>query len=279
MKILITNDDGYSAKGIRTLARIMKRFGDVAVIAPKRHQSGTGMSVSIGMKPIAYKDLGTEDGISWAYLDATPASCVKFAMNFSPFGVEPDIVVSGINHGSNASSAGCYSGTLGAAAEAAVYGIHAIGVSLDDISHDADFSHVEKHFPSIVESLVTMGRPRYGIYYDVNFPSPKKEVKGIRVASMGYSHWVREFHEWDPEYLKKFGDLSKFYGDPREVHAEDGEKLYMMIGTLVDNEENPSDADHHFLAQGYITVSAHNAFNSDQTEIQRMLSFGLDRDF
>ena len=116
MRILITNDDGYQAKGIKVLAEIMKQFGEVTVIAPKNHQSGMSMAVSLGFKQIAHKDLG--DG--WHYVDATPASCVKFGLNTMFLDNYPDVVVSGINHGSNASTASCYSGTLGAAMEGAL---------------------------------------------------------------------------------------------------------------------------------------------------------------
>ena len=119
MNILITNDDGYSAKGIHVLAEIMCQFGNVTVIAPKTHQSGMSMAVSLGLKQIAYKELPDEKPGKWSYLDATPASCVKFGLNVPFLDHFPDVVVSGINHGSNAASAACYSGTLGAAEEAA----------------------------------------------------------------------------------------------------------------------------------------------------------------
>ena len=105
MNILITNDDGYKSKGIKVLVEIMKKYGNVTVIAPKLHQSGMSMAVSLGFKQIAYKNLG--DG--WHYVDATPASCVKFGLNTMFLDNFPDVVVSGINHGSNASTASCYS--------------------------------------------------------------------------------------------------------------------------------------------------------------------------
>ena len=117
MRILITNDDGYQAKGIKVLADLMKKYGKVTVIAPKHHQSGMSMAVSLGFKQIAHKDLGE----GWHYVDATPASCVKFGTNILFAENYPDVVISGINHGSNAASASCYSGTLGAAAEAMIY--------------------------------------------------------------------------------------------------------------------------------------------------------------
>jgi 5'-nucleotidase len=177
MRILITNDDGYQAKGIKVLAEIMKKYGEVTVIAPKTHQSGMSMAVSLGFKQIAHKDLGE----GWHYVDATPASCVKFGLNTMFLDNFPDVVVSGINHGSNASNASCYSGTLGAAEEAALNGIPAIGVSLDSLHPDADFSGVEKYFGEIFEKLIAnLPSEKYGIYYNVNFPDiPADQIKGF----------------------------------------------------------------------------------------------------
>ena len=105
MNILITNDDGYSAKGIHVLTEIMCQFGNITVIAPKHHQSGMGMAVSLGLKQIAYKELHDEKPGNWSYLDATPASCVKFGLNFQFLETKQDVVISGINHGSNAATA------------------------------------------------------------------------------------------------------------------------------------------------------------------------------
>ncbi|MEE0234744.1 MAG: 5'/3'-nucleotidase SurE, partial [Bacteroidales bacterium] len=178
MRILITNDDGYQAKGIKVLAEIMKKFGEVTVIAPKSHQSGMSMAVSLGFKQIAHRNFGYNDPnphkasvevegnpVEWHYVDATPASCVKFGLNTMFLGNYPDVVVSGINHGSNAATASCYSGTLGAAAEAALNGIPAIGVSLDTLHPDADFSAVEKYFGDIFEKLMAELPHKHGIYY------------------------------------------------------------------------------------------------------------------
>ena len=182
MRILITNDDGYNAKGIQVLASIMKQFGEITVIAPKKHQSGMSMAVSLGFKQIAHKDLGE----GWHYVDATPASCVKFGLNTMFLDNYPDVVVSGINHGSNASNASCYSGTLGAAEEAALNGIPAIGVSLDTLHPDADFSVVEKYFADIFIKLMENRPAKHGVYYNVNFPNiPAEEIKGIRVGYQG----------------------------------------------------------------------------------------------
>ena len=105
LKILITNDDGYTANGIRTLARIMDAFGDVTVVAPKYHQSAMSMAVSLGFKKLAYKPLPEMGPGSWSYLDATPASCVKFGLEYMYPSRNPDVVVPCINPGSNAATA------------------------------------------------------------------------------------------------------------------------------------------------------------------------------
>ena len=161
MEILITNDDGFKSKGIHTLARIMAGFGNVTVIAPKHHQSAMSMAVSLGLKKLAWKALPEEGPGEWSYLDATPASCVKFALNYKFCERHPDVVVTGINHGTNAATAANYSATLGAADEGALNGCRAIGVSLCDFRPDADFSAVEAttstslpcRFPRSAESV------------------------------------------------------------------------------------------------------------------------------
>ena len=154
MRILITNDDGYQAKGIATLVKIMKRFGDVTVVAPKQHKSGMSMAVSLGYKPIAVKDLGEIEGVHWHYVDGTPASAAKYAVDVLMADCKPDLALSGINHGSNTSTAMWYSGTIGAAREAAFAGVPSIGVSIDNMHRDADFSAVEQLLPAIIERLL-----------------------------------------------------------------------------------------------------------------------------
>ena len=267
MRILITNDDGYKAKGIQVLANIMKKYGEVTVIAPKTHQSGMSMAVSLGFKQIAHKDLGN----GWHYVDATPASCVKFGLNTIFLNQFPDVVVSGINHGSNASTASCYSGTLGAAAEAALNGITAIGVSLDDFHHDADFSAIEKYFGDIFDKLMSERTGKFGVYYNVNFPSfPANEIKGVRVGYQGKGRWVREFQEWDVKYYEKYGLTPEMLGQSSNPVLEEGEDLYMMVGDFEDDTRNNSEADHRLVKNGYISVVAHNLDCTDYEETKRL---------
>ena len=267
MRILITNDDGYQAKGIKVLADIMSRFGEVTVIAPKKHQSGMSMAVSLGFKQIAHKDLGE----GWHYVDATPASCVKFGLNTMFLENFPDVVVSGINHGSNASTASCYSGTLGAAAEAALNGIPAIGVSLDTLHPDADFSGVEKYFGDIFTKLMKDWPSKHGVYYNVNFPDiPAEEIKGVRTGVQGMGRWIKEFKSWDLQHYAKYGITPEMLGQSSDPVLEDGEDLYMMVGEFQDDARNGENADHRLVAEGYISVVAHNIDCTDYEETERL---------
>ena len=269
MRILITNDDGYQAKGIKILAEIMKNYGEVTVIAPKTHQSGMSMAVSLGFKQIAHKNLGN----GWHYVDATPASCVKFGTNIIFKDCYPDVVISGINHGSNAASASCYSGTLGAAAEAALNGIPAIGVSLDTLHPDADFSAVSELFGNIFEKLMGNWPDRKGIYYNVNFPNiPMSQIKGIKIGTQGLGRWVREFQEWDIKHYAKYGITPEMLGQSSDPVLEEGEDLYMMVGDFEDDSRNPSTADHRLVADGYISIVAHNIDCTDYEETSRLAS-------
>lgn len=267
MRILITNDDGYQAKGIQVLTKIMQKFGEVTVIAPKTHQSGMSMAVSLGFKQIAHKDLGN----GWHYVDATPASCVKFGLNTMFLDNFPDVVVSGINHGSNAATASCYSGTLGAAAEAALNGIPAIGVSLDDFHLDADFSAIEKYFGDIFKTIMSERTGKFGVYYNVNFPNiPAAQIKGVRVGYQGKGRWVREFQEWDVKYYEQYGITPEMLGQSLNPVLEEGEDLYMMVGDFLDDPRNNSEADHRLVKNGYISVVAHNLDCTDYEETKRL---------
>ena len=154
LNILITNDDGYTSKGLRELVGMMLPYGRITVVAPRQHQSGMSVAVTLGRRPFAYRKLGVKDSVSWYWLDATPASCVKFALDKIFPDRKCDVVICGINHGSNASVATNYSGTMGAAEEAAINGIPAIGVSLCEFSEDADFTSVKEYFPMMFEKLM-----------------------------------------------------------------------------------------------------------------------------
>ncbi len=273
MKILITNDDGYDFQGIKSLVKIMRPYGELVIVAPKYHQSGMSMAVSMGLKPIAIKKLKEEPGEQWWYLDGTPASCVKWGLD-EVFGPDnyPDLVISGINHGANAGSAVLYSGTLGAAQEGSLAGILSFGVSLDHMGHDADFSAVEEMFPKIFEKLYKNRSGKFGTFYNINFPDlPISEIKGIRPAYQGILHWEKEFRPYDFDIFRKWGVSPERLGINHYPEVEEGETIYMMAGEMVEdvrNDENTTDS--LLLKQGYVTVSVHNIDSTDYQETERL---------
>lgn len=275
MNILITNDDGFESKGIAVLTKMMKKYGNVAVVAPFSAQSGMSMAVSLGAEKIAFKEIESstfvgEDELEhterWAYLDATPASCVKFAMSTPWLGWKPDVIVSGINHGANTSVASCYSGTLGATAEAAVNHILGIGVSLCDHNPDADFSQIEKYFPGIFEKLVELPRHSYMTYYNVNFPSvPADEIKGVRAGYMGRGRWVKEFRSLDEAEAIAASLNGAPTGDPSEKPAV---KMYKLVGNFSSDTDNSSDADHLLTDNGYVSIVPHTIDSTDYEQLK-----------
>ena len=271
MKILISNDDGYQAKGLYALARIMSGFGDVTVISPKRHQSAMSMSVSLGLKKLAFKELPEMGPGRWAYLNATPVSCVKFGLEFFYENRDPDLFVSGINHGTNASMGANYSATLGCAEEGALNGIRSVGVSVCDFSPDADFSAVEAWFPGILRTLLDHWPDRFGVYYNVNFPAlPASEIKGVRIARQGRGHWIREFEPWEEEIQEETFFLRKEDGP-----LEEGERAFRMKGAFVNDDADPETADHLLNDAGWITVVPFCVDLTDREEYGRMRREGL----
>lgn len=280
MRILVTNDDGYRAGGIHALVDMLRPFGELTVIAPKYHQSGTSMAVTMGLRPIAAKRLPDSDGARWFYVDGTPASCVKFGTDEVFTDRLPDLVVSGINHGANCASAVLYSGTLGAAKEAALAGIPAIGVSLDDMSEYADFSCMKRIFPRLFQDLLDRMGSRFGEYYNINFPAlPESDIKGIRTADQGIIHWTNEFEPYDYNVFDQLGIRPLDMGITALPELEEGEQVYVMKGNLVNDPRNGANADHTLLKQGYVTVSCHNIDCCDKEENLRMKAAGIEKDF
>ena len=271
MRILVTNDDGYQARGLRSLVWALRPFGDLTIISPKSAQSGMSMAVSMGFRPIAVKHIESLPGEDWWYLDGRPASCVKFGIDNILYPQKPDLVVSGINHGNNAATATLYSGTIGAAMEGAVNGIPAIGVSLDTFAEDADFSVVEKLFPDILRKLFANYSSRKGTIYNVNFPYlPLEQIKGIRPARVGYAHWEKEYVPYGAEFLASRGLGQSFAARAYADSKQPDEELYVMAGDFVSEPDNLPDADHLLMEQGYITITPQNIYNTDFEEMDRL---------
>lgn len=270
MNILITNDDGYQAKGIRELVETMRPYGHLTIVSPKKPQSGMSMAVTMGHKPIAVKKISSSESEEWWYLDGTPASCVKFGIDNILWPQKPDLVISGINHGSNASTASIYSGTIGAAMEGAVNLIPAIGVSLDSYDHDADFSAVKEFLPGIIDKLMANLRNKTGLFYNINFPAlPSSEIKGVKICHMGMGHWEKEYQDYH-EFLQRTGRTPDEEAQKYLDNIEDGEEIYVMAGDFISNEGNYAPADHLELEKGWITITPENINNTDFEEIDRL---------
>lgn len=252
LRILVTNDDGIDSNGLHALIDILRPFGDITAIAPASPQSGMGAAVSLG-REICYTPLVREQGLTVGKLTGTPVTCVKFAlMNFFTDRM-PDLLVSGINHGSNTSASVIYSGTLGAAAEGALHDIVSVGVSVDNHSQEADLSAVRKILPSLLRSIIDCP-PKPGIYLNINFPDlPAERIKGCTMASQGYGIWTKEFIPL-----------------PEDRQPSDGSRLFTMTGNFEDGQENLPTADHRLVSKGYVTIVPHYFDFTDYDEMKRL---------
>ena len=229
--ILVSNDDGISAPGIRTLIRLMKKLGDVFVVAPNSHQSG--MSHAISLEKMLFSEKISQEGsevIEYA-CSGTPVDCVKLAMN-KLLPRKPDLCVSGINHGSNSSVNVLYSGTMAAALEGTIAGVPSIGFSLLDYAQDADFSQSEDHVLRIARKTLENGLPS-GICLNVNIPKlSRKDLKGIKVCRQSDGHWEEYFDE-------RTNPMGKTY--------------YWLTGKFF-NHDDGQDSDIWALENGYISI-------------------------
>ena len=172
--ILITNDDGIAAPGIRALIAVMKEIGEVIVVAPDSPQSAMGHAITIN-NTLKLERVHIDKEIDQEYsCSGTPVDCVKIAVN-EILNRKPDLCVSGINHGSNSSINVIYSGTMSAAVEAGIEGIPAIGFSLLDYSWDADFEPIKNHVKQIALEVLKKGLPD-GVILNVNFPKLPSET-------------------------------------------------------------------------------------------------------
>lgn len=272
MRILVTNDDGYDYKGISALVETLRPMGDITVVAPKYHQSGMSMAVTIGFKQIAVKQLRPAPE-EWYYVDGSPASCVKYGLDEIFKDSKPDLIVSGINHGANVASAALYSGTLGACQEGALAGIPSVGVSIDSISMNPDFSCVKELFPALLEKIMANWSDRFGVYYNVNFPNlPAGSIKGIKVGRQGILHWVDEFQPFTMKIFDRIGITPKDVGIVAFPELEPGEKAVMMTGEMANDERNDGECDNIILADEYISVTVHNIDTTDYIEMERIKS-------
>lgn len=226
--ILITNDDGYQAKGIIALTAAMKGLGEIIVFAPDSHRSGMSCAISPS-QPLRARMMHREEDLTAYACNGTPVDCVKLALN-EFVDRKPDLLVSGINHGSNAGISVLYSGTMGAAIEGCVFDVPSIGFSLCDFTPDADFSATVAVARKLAMKVLETGLPK-GVCLNVNVP--RGEVKGTRVTTQTQGKWVNEY------YRSKDGS---------------GRDVFWMTGNFENWEEENDNSDEWALANGYAAV-------------------------
>ena len=190
--ILVVNDDGITAPGIKVLMDAMKEIGRVVVVAPDSPQSGMGHAITIG-KPLRLDKVDIYEGVEMYRCSGTPVDCVKLAVNKIFKGQKPDLCVSGINHGLNNSINILYSGTMSAAVEGAIESIPSIGFSYDDYTLQADFSACVKYVKEIALQVLQNGLPATTLL-NVNIPNVPA-IKGIKICRQANAKWDEEFDE------------------------------------------------------------------------------------
>lgn len=229
--LLVTNDDGIEAKGLKELVNVVKSFGKVVVVAPAEPQSGMSHAITVKL-PLRVKKIKEEGQVTMYKCYGTPVDCVKMAFNHL-IPSKPDLLVSGINHGSNSSTSVFYSGTMGAALEGCINEVPSIGFSLLNLDHEADFSAAKIHIHRIVKTVLLNGLPKT-VCLNVNIPDVAvDQIKGIKLCrqNMGY---------WREEYDKRT--------DPH------GRNYFWLTGSFHNSEPDAVDTDEWALSKNYVSI-------------------------
>ncbi|MFA9390414.1 MAG: 5'/3'-nucleotidase SurE [Prolixibacteraceae bacterium] len=249
IKILITNDDGIKAKGIATLIEVAKEFGDVLVVAPDRARSGMSSAITVE-EPIRLKKYTQNESFESYSCTGTPVDCVKLAFD-KLLNENPQLILSGINHGTNSSVSVHYSGTMGAAIEGCIHEVPSIGFSLCDYHPDANFSLAIPAIRKIIKTTLEKGLPR-GTCLNVNIP--KGEPAGIEICRQGHGRWVEEFdRRTDP-------------------HKRD---YYWITGFYKNMDNGSTDTDNHILETQKISVVPIKVDLTDHAFLEQMKSWEL----
>ncbi|MBP7507304.1 MAG: 5'/3'-nucleotidase SurE [Prolixibacteraceae bacterium] len=227
-KILISNDDGINAKGILELIEIGKEFGDVIVVAPNGPRSAMSMALTVET-PVRLTIHENKPEFQSYSCTGTPVDCIKIAFD-KLLDKEPDLILSGINHGSNSSISIHYSGTMGAVIEGCIHEIPSIGFSLCDYMPDADFSQAKEYVRRIISSTLENGLPR-GTCLNVNIP--KGIPNGISICRQGTGKWVNEFEERKDPHNRSY---------------------YWITGYFKSMDNGSYDTDNHVLTEDMVSI-------------------------
>ncbi len=250
--ILVCNDDGITAPGIRHLIKLMNQLGEVVVVAPDGPQSGMGHAITVeGI--LRCDKITVDDGPQIEHsCTGTPVDCVKLAVNVV-LDRKPDMVVSGINHGSNSSINVIYSGTMSAAVEGSLEGIPSVGFSLSDFSWDADFEPSAEIVKGIAAKVLAEGLP-HGVCLNVNIPKyVGKPYAGVKVCRQAKANWEEEFDSRT---------------DPRSRN------YYWLTGKFV-NHDSGEDTDEWALANYYVSVVPVDSDVTAHTFVNELNTWGL----
>ena len=228
--LLLSNDDGVTARGLNYLIETLAPLADLFVMAPDSPRSGAGCSLT-SVNPVSYRVVRDEPGLTICSCSGTPVDCVKLALD-QVMDRRPDLVIGGINHGSNASVNAHYSGTMGVVYEGAMKGYPAVAFSLCDHRHDADFTPLRPYLVDIMFKAIAIGLPRFTCL-NVNFPLAAS-FKGIRVCRQARGRWV---NEWEKRQ--------------RPPHGKD---YFWLTGNFV-GEDMQEDTDRWALKEGYVAVT------------------------
>ncbi len=228
--ILVTNDDGITAPGIKALVEAVRHLGKVVVVAPDKPQSGMGHAITVG-QPLRLHPVHSFEGVEAWQCSGTPVDCVKLAVD-KVLHRKPDICLSGINHGANHSINVIYSGTMSAALEASIEGIPSVGFSLLDYNIEADFAGAQKYAGILVPQLLKKKYDKH-LCLNVNIPkAPVELLKGLKVCRQAYA-----------KYEEKFDERK----DPS------GKKYYWLTGEFI-NFDKGKDTDVWALQHNYVSV-------------------------
>lgn len=227
--ILISNDDGVRAPGIHKLVEWVKDMAEVWVVAPAEPRSGQSSAITVNA-PLRIQEHPEYDGAKVMSVTGTPVDCIKLAMHHI-VPRRPDMILSGINHGSNAGNSVIYSGTMGAVFEGCMVGIPSVGYSLLHHSMQADFSECERFIKQITAAVLEKGLPQ-GVCLNVNFPA-KVKIEGAKTVRSARSYWTEEYAS---------------YTDPH------GKPFYLLTGKQINLEPDEPETDLYWLGRNWATI-------------------------
>lgn len=231
LSVLISNDDGIFSEGISALIREIHTIANVTVVAPESQQSAVGHAITVH-RPLRVREVKIEGAYSAYAVDGTPADCVKLATRHL-MSSKPDLVISGINHGSNTAISIIYSGTVSAATEGTILGIPSFAVSLTSFESNVDYCYAAKFSKKLALLIAEKNLPN-GTLLNVNVPPiPEEQIQGVVITKQGKSVWNDEF----------------------EARRDPGNRQYFWLkGELVelDNEE---DIDQRAILNNKISIT------------------------